>query len=430
MVQKILKVITNNFGLKVLAVVIAVIFWLVIVNVEDPEKTKQFMIKVEMQNAEVLEEQGMTYEVVDSSDVIAFTVSGQRSIIERLTVEDFAATANLENLENMSQVPITITAKKYAQNITITKRSQYVEVFVENIESVTVPVVVEPIGEVPEGFLLSDYTPSQDTIRLTGPSSLVESVDRAVAWVDVTALEADSVQKIDLALYDAEDNVVETERISMSNSVVTVSIGVLERTTVPVIYEVNGSPGEGYRITDVTGAIDRVSILGKSNVIGSIESIVIDGADMNVDGAIKTLETVIDLNDYLPDGISLAEGQDAEIIVIITLEGKESREFLMPTANIQVKNIPEGYAVKLEGDTVPVMIRDYVSDLNRIDAAQLKGVADATDITEMTLTLKVTVAGDYQVEEAIVVAVEVWKETGEVPGPETDTETEEVPGAN
>lgn len=415
MVQKILKVITNNFGLKVLAVVIAIVFWLVIVNLEDPEKTKQFTIKVEMLNAEVLEEQGMTYEVVDSSDIIVFTVSGQRSIVERLTVEDFSATANLENMENLSQVPITVTAKKYAQNITITKRSQYVEVFVENIESVTVPVVVEPVGEVPEGFLLSDYTASQDTIRLTGPESLIETVDRAVAWVDVTALEADAVAKVDLALYDAEDNVVAADRITMSNSVVTVSVGVLERTTVPVIYEVNGTPGEGYRITDVAGAINQVSIVGKSGTIDRIHSIVVDGEDMSVDGANKTLEKLINLNDYLPDGISLAEGQDAEVKVTVTLEGKEEREFQLAVENIQIKGIPEGYLVEIQEDSIPVVIKGYASELSAIAEAELKGVIDATDITEQTQALKVTVAGDYQIDEAVVVIVKVTKEDAVLP---------------
>ncbi len=424
MVQKILKIITNNFGLKVLAVVIAIVFWLVIVNVEDPEKTKQFTVRVEMQNAEVLEEQGMTYEVVDNSDIITFTVSGQRSIIERLTIEDFVATANLENLENLSQVPITVTAKKYAQNITITKRTQYVEVFVENIESVTVPVVVEPIGEVPEGYLLSAYTPSQDSIRLTGPESIVESVDRAVAWVDVTALEADSVQKVDLALYDAEDKVVDTDRITMSNSVVTVSVGVLERATVPVIYEVNGAPSDGYRITSVSGTIDKVQIVGKSNAIHSVKSVVIDGVDMNVDGAIKTFEKTIDLNDYLPEGISLAEGQDAQVVVTVSLEGKEVKEFQMPVANIQIKNVPEGYLVEIEGETIPVTIKDYVSDLDNITAADLKGVVDATGVTEETPLLRVTVAGDYQIEDTIMVVVKVTK----APEGSPEGNPEEEPG--
>lgn len=423
MVQKILKVITNNFGLKVLAVVIAIVFWLVIVNVEDPEKTKNFTVKVEMQNAETLEEAGMTYEVVDNSDIITFTVTGQRSIVERLTVEDFVATADLENMENMSQVPIMITAKKYANNITITKRSQYVNVYVESIESSTVPVVVETVGEVPEGFLLADeLQASQDTIRVTGPQSLVESVAKAVAWVDVTALEADATQKVDLALYDADGNVVETDRLELSNSVVTVSVGVLERGTVPVIYEVNGTPSDGYRITGVKGSVSEVGIVGKSATIDEVDAIVVEGPDMSVDYATKTLEKVINLNDYLPDGISLAEGQDAEVTVTITLEGKETKEYEVPAANIQVKNIPEGFRVDIQDDTVLVTMKGYPSELKDITADILKGTADATGVPEGTQSLKVTIAGDYQIEGSVEVSVRVTKDTEGEPGGNTETE--------
>ena len=36
MLRKIVKTITNNFGLKVLAVLFAVVLWLVVVNIDDP----------------------------------------------------------------------------------------------------------------------------------------------------------------------------------------------------------------------------------------------------------------------------------------------------------------------------------------------------------------------------------------------------------
>ena len=46
MLRKLTKRITNNFGLKVLAVVFAIVIWLVVVNIEDAEKTKGFTIPV------------------------------------------------------------------------------------------------------------------------------------------------------------------------------------------------------------------------------------------------------------------------------------------------------------------------------------------------------------------------------------------------
>lgn len=410
MVQRILKVITNNFGLKILAVAIAIVFWLIIVNVEDPEKTKTFTVRVEMQNAEALTEAGLTYEIVDNTDLIAITVRGQRSAIERLSVEDFVATADFENMENMSQVPIAITAKRYANEITITKRSQYVEVFVESVKSVNVPVEVATVGDVSEGYLIADeLQASQDTVRLTGPQSLVDSVKRAVAWVDITNLEADAVEQVELVLYDAEDNVVETDRIRLSNSVVTVSVGVLEQNTVPLIYETNGIPADGYRVVEVRGSAKEVSLVGKSSAIDEITSINVGGAALNVSGFTKTTEITVDLNTYLPEGISLAEGQNAEVTVVVVLEEKESREFAVPTENIQINDLPEGYHIEIAGNKIPVTIKDYPAELDAIVEEELKGTIDASGVTEETKELKVTLAGEYQVEGAITVAVEVTK---------------------
>ena len=125
MLQKIAKLITNNFGLKVLAVIVAVIFWLIIVNVEDPERTRVFSVPVTIENADYLEDMGKTYEVLNDSDTITFTVTAQRSVIERMDAEDFVAVANMQDIVNMSQIPITITAQKYANQLTINQKAAW-----------------------------------------------------------------------------------------------------------------------------------------------------------------------------------------------------------------------------------------------------------------------------------------------------------------
>ena len=42
MLKKILKRVTNNFGLKILAVVFAAALWLAVVNIDDPTTTRTF----------------------------------------------------------------------------------------------------------------------------------------------------------------------------------------------------------------------------------------------------------------------------------------------------------------------------------------------------------------------------------------------------
>lgn len=54
MLRKLTKRITNNFGLKVLAVVFAIVIWLVVVNIEDPEKTKGLQSRVTIETVTTL----------------------------------------------------------------------------------------------------------------------------------------------------------------------------------------------------------------------------------------------------------------------------------------------------------------------------------------------------------------------------------------
>ena len=138
MLRKLTKRITNNFGLKILAAVFAIILWMVVVNIEDPEKTKGFTIPVTIENNEYLSDMGKTYEILNNTDKISFTVTGKRSIIEELSESDFTAVANLENInDDMTTIPVSVSASRYASQIEINKRDATLKVSVENLQTET-----------------------------------------------------------------------------------------------------------------------------------------------------------------------------------------------------------------------------------------------------------------------------------------------------
>ena len=79
---------TRNLDLKILAIVFAIILWLVVVNIDDPIKTQNFNgIEVQILNAQELESKGQCYEVLDNTDVVNVSVVGRRSVVERLRTE-------------------------------------------------------------------------------------------------------------------------------------------------------------------------------------------------------------------------------------------------------------------------------------------------------------------------------------------------------
>ncbi|MBQ2467116.1 MAG: hypothetical protein II506_05035, partial [Lachnospiraceae bacterium] len=120
--KRIKDIFTNNLGLKLLALVFSIALWIIVVNVDDPSQSKNFTATVQVINAEVLANQGKYYSI-DGENTVTFRVTAKRSVIERLSSSDFTATADMNQLENDSQIPIEITATRYSGSVSITNRT-------------------------------------------------------------------------------------------------------------------------------------------------------------------------------------------------------------------------------------------------------------------------------------------------------------------
>ena len=59
MLKKAIKLVTNNFGFKVLALFFAVVLWLVVLNIDDPTKSRTFTTSVSLENEEAITNMGM-----------------------------------------------------------------------------------------------------------------------------------------------------------------------------------------------------------------------------------------------------------------------------------------------------------------------------------------------------------------------------------
>ena len=95
MLKKLKNLLTNNIGLKFLSVLFAMILWLVVVNIDDPDKTSTFTTNITIANENAIADMGKSYSIINDSGTVTFRVTAKRSIIERLTNSDFKATADM-----------------------------------------------------------------------------------------------------------------------------------------------------------------------------------------------------------------------------------------------------------------------------------------------------------------------------------------------
>ena len=74
MLKNLTKKLTNNLGLKLLAVLFAIALWIVVVNIDDPVKPAQYTISVTQDNMDYLTSNGKSQRNCTAGFLVSFWV--------------------------------------------------------------------------------------------------------------------------------------------------------------------------------------------------------------------------------------------------------------------------------------------------------------------------------------------------------------------
>ena len=125
---------TDNLGLKILAVVFSVILWLIAININDPVTQESYNVNVQLQNLNSLTSSGKYVEVMNNTDSIRVTVRGSRTVLSSFTEKNIVATADVSKINSNNQVPIEVTTTRISDRIeSIRTDRQYVQLSIENV---------------------------------------------------------------------------------------------------------------------------------------------------------------------------------------------------------------------------------------------------------------------------------------------------------
>ena len=232
------KKLTNNLGLKIISFVFAVLLWLVVVNVDNPVKTKQFdSIPVKLQNANLITDEGLVYEILDSTGTVSVSVSAPRSYLELLSKDDIVAVADFNNITAANTINITYYSKRYNDRVTNFKGSiESVKLNIEPKKMLQLVLKTKTVGEVEEGYVIGKVTTDQNQVRISGPQSIVEQIKSAVISVDISGTTTDIATYADVKLYDAEEKEISSESIVKNVDSVKVGVEILATKIVPIQY--------------------------------------------------------------------------------------------------------------------------------------------------------------------------------------------------
>ncbi len=390
----------NNIGLKIISLLLGFVVWMAVVNVNDPIITRTITnIPVTVSNTSYVESIGMSCKLKDGSSSVSVVVTGHRSVVEPLTRDDIKAVADLTQIVNMESdpimVPVTVTSAMVSrENLSVSPGS--IEIALEEMQNAEFVVTPTSGDTKPSNkrYQIGDMTVSPESITITGPSSLIQIIDRVMAPVDATRLVSDTVVNSQLEIYDRNGSRftdTQMEALKFTKTDGTVSVGVdIWRVVSDIALEpgYSGSPEKGYRVGEIAVTPAVISVAGTDEALTKLNeegsSIAIPKDLIKVDGAKDDFTVRVDLTQILPTDITLADNVSTVALVTVEVLPLDSRTFEIPVASIAQKNLKEGLSVIYRIDRVRVRIQGEEEKLAALKEEAVRLSIDFADMKEGT----------------------------------------------
>ena len=377
MLKRFGKILTNNLWLKILAVMIAFVVWIIVAQINNPVSTQTFNnVRVTLVGTNVLENEGKVYQVLNNSDIVKITVRAPESVISTLTAADISAIADLSEIREDGTVPIVYSLDRAES---IMADHDELQVVVEDKKTRYINIVYELVGSVGDGCVAGKVNLERNRIEVSGPESEVDKVAYAQVTIDLDGAIKTISADMEIHLYDQSGHRIESETIVKQTDYVTATVTVLSTKVVPIYSSATGEPANGYLYADdIYIYPEVVTIAGDTGVLNNISWIEVDPIDIG--GATGDVQATYDINKYLPSGVSLEEpGYDGEITVTAYIEKIVEKYVNLSADRIAITNIPDGFTAEII-DEAPISVRlsGLNMELNAISSESLSGTAEIT----------------------------------------------------
>lgn len=400
----------NNLSLKILSAVCAIIIWIIIVNVYDPSTSVTVSgVEVQLVNTESLTEKEYAYEVVDGSKISVY-ISGPRSIVTDIKAKDIVATADLSNVTVFSDyVDIDVKVVKdgvSASSIEIAPKTTAIRLKIENRVTKTFNIDTELVGTPADGYVIGGQQISPSSVKVTGTSSVVDSISSVKASYDVSGATMNISDVAPIKLYDSQGTEIVDDRIELSKTAVDIKVNVLMTKTVPVTYKTKGIPADGYRVSGIDQAVTEAVIAGTEDVLRDVNSIDVPDSAIDVSGLNADKIFHVRLSSYLPGNVTVMS--EGVVNVTVRIYPVSEREISVPVTGIVLSNLPQGYNISF-GDVTAVNITVTGEQLV-LSALTVTGIVPTIDLSgikegDNRLQLKVTLPTNCTLKQNYTVNV-------------------------
>lgn len=376
----------NNSKIKIISLLSAMVLWMYVMAIVDPEETKLFEnIPVTITNKNELNERDLV--IYPEQDLTTnIYVTGKLSNLKKVTKDDINVYGQINNpLEGNNEIYLKVST---SQRVNYDFKNPVMIVTLEKIISEDKSIKVDITGSGKnnvDNIMLQDNI---DKVSVSGPRSLVNKVKRVVGTVKVNGELNDFSQSIKLEPVDANGKVV--EGIELEKDSVNVNITLLTQKTVPITLKLsdNGESGVNYTMSQNT-----VTIKGKKDIVDSINDIETQPVKLSE----ISPGTSKDIYLQVPSGITI---ETKYITIKKNSEENAVAEYTYTAENIEIRNNTKNIdksKIKIP-NSINVSI-EYLQSIGSINKDDIKLYIDLNEVSLEDNTCKIKYESIYEIKK-------------------------------
>lgn len=404
--DKIKDIFLKNTGLKLISLVVAILLWLVSMNLNNPQMTQTYNVPISLLNLSNVNDTGMV--VLNESELAKtqayIKIKATRNDLISLDTSRIKATidfspVDITNSQNIGkEVPVSVYVSVPSISYEVVDYSpKTVNVVFDELTTKDVPIEINQTGKPENNYeVIGSPQISPEYVTVKGAKSYVDKIAKAKVDVNIDGASSNVSDQYEISILDENDkNITNNFSLSSQNANVTTQVQRIDSLLIGTpMWE--GEPAEGYEVVDMTWSPKYVDVIGDEEIIKSIEYLELPS--INVSGAISDVTQVINLNDVLkPLGISVQEGSSAECTVTVKVEEVVSKIIEIPTENIIFANISDSNKSQLDlPETVPVTVTGPTSEIANLDPDTISLTCDFANFAQTQTDIEVDVTCSNQ----------------------------------
>lgn len=375
----------DNFKIKIISLLSAMVLWTYVMAIVDPEETKLFEnIPVTITNINELNEKNLI--IYPEKDLTTdIYVTGKLSNIKKVSKDDISVYGQINSpMEGKNQIYLKVST---SQRISYDFKNSVMIVTLEKLVNENKNININISGNGKNDVDSITLEDNINKIIVSGPRTLVDKVKNIVGTVNVDNNLSDFSQSIKLEPVDYKGKVV--EGVKLEKNSISANVTLLTEKVVPIKLNLSNNIESdiNYEISQ-----DTVTIKGKKDIVDSIEYIESQPIDLS------QLSSEIDKDVYLqiPNGIAV----DTKFITIKKVSEENTiSEYIYTPEDIDIRNNINNIdrsTIKIP-DKINVSI-EYLQSEGLINKDDIKLYIDLNELSSDN-TCKIKYESKYDIEK-------------------------------